>query len=598
MVYFRCIRIDNHLMEMNVDPFFGIEPFESNGMLSFRKPVFPEVFMAARMMRHRQISCFNRFAINIHGYLCHIIFVFCYDATVENNADSFKLILANLVYPAVEFLFGYRVVTFKRFFVAHGCGLLAGNCYLVVGNLSVVALNHLQSGEKIYLYLFDLIEGENSLETIMAEFDRKYGAASLDMAAKYLKQNILECLIHLRGKQDIQARIFELLSVAGILFERGLKEEAMAELGKAKQLAVTYEMDSLELLIRRTELKYLSAHNFRHISEKQLVGKQTKVMEVMKYSRSAYLHTQLYDILKYRLMYKGYTHSRKQKDEYNDLVLSELHVIANNSYKGFETRKLHILFQATYYMNTGNYTVATRNYKQLIALFEENTHMILNPPIYYLEAILGALNSLWAVALYDDMPYFINKLKEIEAGDYTSEFRLMVRAYIFLYEFDCTFHTGNSEKAAEIIEAAREGLIEKINFLSIELQLYLYLDLIVLALSTANLVEARKWMKKIAGDGKVFYTQPAYRYVRLINLLLQTECGNYDFLENEIKSIKRQIHYDKEQDITEKLVFKFVLNHHQLNQPTKREMLKKELRKKYPRTPFFNFPAWIETKLE
>ena len=276
-------------------------------------------------------------------------------------------------------------------------------------------------------------------------------------------------------------------------------------------MSATYEMDILMLLARRNELKYMNALDFNTISERQLIGKQMKIVEIMKYIRSANLHSQLYDILKHRLFHKGYMRSEKQKNKLNDLILSELNLIANDSYKGFETQKLHLLFQSAYYLDSGNYKMAVRFYRTLIDLFESNKHMILNPPIYYLQALTG------------------------------------------------------------------------------------------------NYPDARKNMKKITSSGKLFYALPAYRYARLLNLLLQAELKNYDFFENEIKSIKRNIRYEKHGYITEKLLFKFILHHHLLDQPKTREQLLKQLRKERPKIiknkyeqqllSFFDFISWMESKL-
>ena len=240
------------------------------------------------------------------------------------------------------------------------------------------------------------------------------------MAVKHLYKVVLNCLVHLNKQQDIQTQIFDYISKAGILFERELLNEALSELEKAEKLAIHYENDSLILLIRRTELKYLSMYDFTGMSEKQVVDKQMKINEIMRYTRSANLHTQLYDILKYRFTYKGCIRSDKQKENLNDLVLSELNLIANSSYKGFETEKLHLLFQSTYFLNSGNYKAAIRLYQDLILLFDENKHMILNPPLYYLNAILGVLDSLQSVGLYKEMPFFISRLKEMEKGDYSA----------------------------------------------------------------------------------------------------------------------------------------------------------------------------------
>ena len=126
----------------------------------------------------------------------------------------------------------------------------------------------------------------------------------------------------MREEQDIQTTIFNYITKAGILFERELFDNALAELEKAKKLAVTYENDPLLLLIYRTELKYLSTLGFEGISEKELVSKQMQINDVMKYARNTNLHLQLYDILKYRITYKGYARSNKQKENLNDLVLA------------------------------------------------------------------------------------------------------------------------------------------------------------------------------------------------------------------------------------------------------------------------------------
>ena len=236
---------------------------------------------------------------------------------------------------------------------------------------------NLQSGEKNYLFLFDLINKGIPSDEVYRLYCQEENKNNFDMAAKHLYRVIMDCLVHLRKKEDVQATIFNYITKADILFERELFEEAFNQLNKAQKLAATYENDPLLLLIRRTELKYLSSLGFNEISERELVNKQMKINDIMKYSRNINLHLQLYDILKHRIANKGYIRSEKQKDNLNDLVLSELNLIANNSYKGFEARKLHLLFQATYYLNTGNYKSAIRFYQELITLFESNQHLIL-----------------------------------------------------------------------------------------------------------------------------------------------------------------------------------------------------------------------------
>jgi hypothetical protein len=465
----------------------------------------------------------------------------------------------------------------------------------------------IQAGDKKYVYLFNLIEAHNTVDEVYTKFCKKYNNASFNMAVKHLYRTVMDCLIYLYRKQDIQTKIFAMISEADILHERTLFDEAIEKLKKAKNIALTYEMYSLTLLLRRIELKYLNATNFKNISERQLISKQMKLVEEMKYNRSSNLHSQLYDILKHRLFYKGYVNSEKQKESLNDLILSELNIVANNSYKGFETQKLHLLFQSMYYLDSGNFKMAIRFYQTLIDLFEKNKHMILNPPIYYLQAITGILNSLKIASLYKEMPFFIEKLKKLEQGAYTADLILNVRALIFLYEFSCSFNIGNFDATLGLLSKYNENLLQNMSLLRLDIQLDLLINMTILGIATGNMKNARKHMKTIMSSGKLFYVLPAYRHARLINLILQAESENYDFFENEIKSIKRSVRYEKHLYITEKLLFKFIRNYYLLNDRKVREKLHRQLEKetikikqnKYERQILmvFDFISWMQSKL-
>ena len=467
----------------------------------------------------------------------------------------------------------------------------------------------LQSGDKTYIALFDLFDALDTLQEIVAQFKINQESKSFEMASKYLYKVLLDCLVKLREKQDVQTAIYNKIAKAGILFERDLFENAIDELHIAERLASDYENDLLLHLIRRTELRYLSALEFEGLSERKLVNKQMKISESIKYTRSINQHIQLYDILKHRLIYKGYVRSDKQRNAMNDLVLSELYLIANSSYRGFEAQKLHLLFQATYYLNSGNHKLAIRYYHDLITLFTKNKHLMLNPPVYYFSALRGVLDSLLVAGLYQEMPFFLFKLDEMaKQHEGSTEFLLNVKATRYYYEFSRLINSGEFDAVKRLKESAEESLFRKSNLLRLEDQLKLHLSMVILYISTNEYQLARKSMKNILGSGKLFYALPSYKITRLINLILQAELGNYDFFENEIKSIKRNIQYEKQVYGVEKLVFRFVQDYPLPTYENNRLKLWRQYRKdiatirqsKYERQLLktFDFIAWIESKLK
>ena len=104
---------------------------------------------------------------------------------------------------------------------------------------------------------------------------------------------------------------------------------------------------------------------------------------------------------------------------------------------------------------------------------------------------------------------------------------------------------GHFEQAKKLKERQEEELLKKITSLRLETQLSLYLSSAILCMYTKDYSQTRKYMKKIFSLGKLLHTFPTYKIARLINLLFQAELGNYEFFENEITSIKRNIQFEK-----------------------------------------------------
>ena len=119
------------------------------------------------------------------------------------------------------------------------------------------------------------------------------------------------------------------------------------------------------------------------------------------------------------------------------------------------------LFQATYYLNVGNYKLAIQYYQELIGLFNENQHLILNPPIYYLSAIQGVLDSLYVAGLYRETSFFLSKLEALTIGEYSTEFILHVKTLVYIYKSNSLLHMGHFEQAKKLKERQEEELLKK-----------------------------------------------------------------------------------------------------------------------------------------
>lgn len=66
--------------------------------------------------------------------------------------------------------------------------------------------SNLQEGDKVYLTLFALMEECSSVEEVARRFGVDAGESSFDIAVKHLYKVVVDCLLHLRSRYDIQTR--------------------------------------------------------------------------------------------------------------------------------------------------------------------------------------------------------------------------------------------------------------------------------------------------------------------------------------------------------------------------------------------------------
>jgi hypothetical protein len=392
-----------------------------------------------------------------------------------------------------------------------------------------------------YIVLYDLIEKNSALpvDELRNMFLEELPGASFETAAKYLFELILRTLLELRQEQDSFYDLFNKILKARILFEKSLFGECFDLLNNVMLQAEKYENYYALLFASRLELEYLLALGFPNLSEKELLQKQFKLTESLKYIRKINEQSSLFEILKHRIVYKGYPRSQQQKNELNDLVFSELSMIASQNLENFEIRKLHQLFQSNYLISVGDYNSALHSYYELNTLFEANKHLWSNPPVYYLNVLEGVLESLRSIRNYNEMSYFIDQLKKMESN--SVDFRLNLSCLTFQYELFPFLDNGDFTACIELMNQYKNSLYDKLSNLDRvrQTELCLYTSLVYLGLSDFH--KARKFLNQIFFGVKNFSFLPLYRTIRLVNLIILYKLGDFDVITYEIRSMKRDL---------------------------------------------------------
>lgn len=441
---------------------------------------------------------------------------------------------------------------------------------------------------------------------LRAKFLKQHKGASFDTTVKYLYKILLDTMLELRSEQDNYYSLFDKILKARILFEKSLFEECFNLLHKVIASARRLENYYALLIASRLELEYLLTLNFPNIDERTLLNKQFRINEVMRITQKINQQSALYELLKHRVLHRGNTRSEQQKSEMNDLVVSEMSIVASSNVDNFEIKKLHQLFQANYLISVGDYKSALHSFYELNNLLENNRHLWSNPPIYYLLTLEGILDSLRSLRNYEGMMHFINQLKKIDTP--SVNFNANVTCLIFLYEIFPLLDKGDFLSCSTLMKKYNNELFKKTHLLSLarNAELSLYTALIHFGLRDYS--KAQKALNNIIFVGKNYSYLPLYRTIRLVNLMVLYEKKDFDLIKHESRSIKRDMHVVGKEYKIERSVLSFINKQNLPISGMKRKALWDKMSDDFEKMRqdvfeqqiirLFDFSAWIESKIK
>ena len=461
--------------------------------------------------------------------------------------------------------------------------------------------------EKDYIFLFRLIDDKkiSDPEELKMAFLAAKPASSFNTVVIYLFDLLIDILTRLRTEQDSYYLLFNELLHARVLYEKSMYQECFQVLKKVKEKAVYYENHFALLVAQRLELNYLLTLDFEDMDEQKLLNKQYKMNNTLKSIRQLNEQSSLYELLKYRMINRGASRSLEETQKLDDLVTSEISIVASAGVENFEIKKNHQLFQANYFITVGDYKAAFNSFVELNKLFEENSHLWNNPPVYYLMTVEGMLESLRIMHNYEGMNYFIEKLAKLSSP--SSSFQLNVTYVIFIYRLFSFIDAGDFDKAGIWIAEHQTSLIDKMLLLKEQQQAEMSLYIALIHLGNGEYRKARKRLSATIGRGHL-YSLPLFRTIRIVNVMIHYELGDVDYIQSEIRSIKREMSKNKGYNLkVESFLLKF-LNYSFADTNRKRraeiwESMAEEVHALYAdkyETQIlrkFDFVAWVEAKI-
>ncbi len=409
------------------------------------------------------------------------------------------------------------------------------------------------------IQLFDILER-------LAEYDEPLLLKKMEPITKtqlsnlktHLYKQLLASLRLLNLGNNVDLQLSEHLDEARILYNKGLKIQALRILEKAKELARANQKFNTLVQILSLEKKIETLHITRSSTEK------TEIIAAEALSVSSHIDrvTRLSNLA--LLLYRWYIlngHARNAEDEkdikqYFSSSLPEDMTAVNGFYE-----KLY-LYQAYcwYAFIRQDFLMYYRYSQKWIDLYDQEPQMVEVEIGHYVKGMHNLLNAHFDLRNHRKFDEVLEKFRAFEAGEIAQRhdnFRTHTSIYINSARLNRHLMQGTFKEGMAIIPGIEAKLHEYALFVDRHRIMVFNYKFAMICFGSGNYSLAIDYLLKIM-NGPLDIRMDLQCYARLLHLLAHYEMGNFDLMESLTKSVYRFFAKMQNLTIVEEAIFRFL----------------------------------------
>ena len=455
--------------------------------------------------------------------------------------------------------------------------------------------------------LFDAIDKmQDSDEAILMKklpFITKPQLANLKT---HLYKQVLASLRLLKSTENIDLQLSEHLDYARLLYNKGLKIQALRILEKAKELAKANQKFNFLVQALSLEKKIETLHITRSSTEKT----EVLAKEAMEISGHVYRVTKLSNLA--LLLYRWYVingHARNENDEkdikkfFKDSLPADIKEI-----NGFYEELYLYQSYCWYAFIRQDFLMYYRYSQKWVDIFNEQPLMKSVETGHYIKGLHTLLNAHFDLRNFEQFDIALKHFEafaKTDAASHHDNFRTHTSIYINSAKINGHLMKGTFKDGVALIPHIEDKLHEYDLFVDRHRILVFTYKFASLHFGNGNYSAAIDYLLKIM-NGPVDLRIDLQCYARLLMLMSHFEMGNYDIMESLIKSVYRFMAKMKNLTVVEEEMFKFVRHsfgvHPRLLKPELEKFLNKikHLEKNRFETRAFAYLdviSWVESKV-
>ena len=420
--------------------------------------------------------------------------------------------------------------------------------FLLIQSLSKAEKRHfrlLQKGEttkKDYIRLFDFLLKQQSynIPAIKEHFKANGFIKRLPAVKLYLYNSILKSLRALSNNQSITQQVHGLIADTELLYKKGLYNQCVILLSRAKTLADDNEINFLRLQILRIQRRY-AIEQFKQMKIYSPVAIRKEELTILKQMEMVNKNEALANALHTVLFKEG---SIRTTAEYEGVkeIRDKAKAYAKDSKIAFRAAFLNLYLNGAAAFLLGNIKEAIDFGGKQISIWEENPQQLLKNPSEYIKSF----NTLFQRALrlnQDDvfekninrLESFMVKIKE------KKNVPLEVLGFVRITSNYLYYYTkkGMFEKAVAYYNSIQVDIKKYTPYMDewaiIEQQFFVAYSYF----GNKELSNAKKWLNKILNEPKLSLKTDLQVVCRIFEIVIYIDQDDIESAENRIPRLYR-----------------------------------------------------------
>ena len=459
-----------------------------------------------------------------------------------------------------------------------------------------------------YLQLFNLLDKMpqyNEGEIITKNIVKKQQLSNLKA---HLYKQILISLRLSPAHQNIRVQIREQLDFATVLYQKGLYQQSLRLLEKAKHMAITndeknvaYEIVEFEKVI---ETQYITRSMDTRAEVLSLEAEKLSKQN-MQVSKLSNLSLRLYGLM----LKMGYVRSDEERQFVTTYFKEHMPVHDVNDMSFGEKLwlyKAHLWYSFLVQDFLSCYRYASR----YVELFEEDPKMIVNNPVFYLKGNHYLMESLFYLKHHTQFENVLHKMEErINEASFPTGDNLEILEFLYLYsnKLNLKFMMGDFT----INDGLVEKIIKELNKLGKRLDehhvMVFYYKIASLYFGAGEHKKCITYLEKIIENKSLRMREDLMCFARILNLVAHYEAGMDYHLESLLRSTYKFLIKMNDLHEVQKEMIKFLRNLGDIF-PGELKVRFKELRKRlevfeddpYEKRAFLylDILSWLDSRIQ